>query len=303
MNCTIEDKDDFTTGVLLAVIATVTGCAGLQLQRRAIRSKRCTRALWLVGVLAQLGSVALYYVCLTYASVIFVSPLLAVAVVVNLLMSSLHENVSLDTVMYTVTMAAGCGCMAAAAAVCTPAQNEVDPKAFVIYSIVWAVVTLLLGCLLTRALVVRNDRGYLRGVLPGVHAGLPIMGALLVSYASLMARAIILDDNRRQPLWLVVAVCTLFGIGCMSGAMVYFDAASVVPIFLNTLVLVNILGGGACFGEFRAFGQINIFLFALGALISIVGMFMMARTIHHYAPVPNPIKVQQAEEDEEQLQG
>ena len=61
----------------------------------------------------------------------------------------------------------------------------------------------------------------------------------------------------------------------MSYAYKHFQQIEVVPIYLSTCMLSNIIVGGICLNEFKEYSNYDFVYFGIGTFICITGMLSM----------------------------
>ena len=277
------DQDGAVKAVICVALAATSIAYGLA-QHRWMHTGASNRVMsWVYGTIFLLGGAAALYAADTQAPLVFVSPFLSLMILANLVFASVvnKQSASADMQMYAMMVFIGSLMAGLSASSAMQPVREMHTGRTVIYIVFYCIALCwcLALCLIAGLRHRRKGEGSLeyQNILPAAKVAYPYAAGMLLSMASVASRAIYLYPNELAPLAVFVVACSFVAVGVLDCALVYFDTLSVVPLFVATVVLMDVLGGFVLFDELSRFTPLLVIFFACGLLLVFLGGFHIVK--------------------------
>jgi len=121
-----------------------------------------------------------------------------------------------------------------------------------------------------------------------------VLSACLLANASLATRAIVLHPQVIM-LVLLIVVLALASIGVLTMGLADTRALTVVPVWVATYIILDIMGGAVFFAELHNFTGLRIFFFIVGVVL-IMGATVLQIALEDYSATPDAYEQQVDEE-------
>jgi hypothetical protein len=243
-------------------------------------SAKSSRLMTIVFGIINMGvGLSLLFLASKYAPELYTAPLIAFMIPINFIVARNVNNeiVDNDSFMNGWFVAVGCFIAAAASSVCPSNDHSVvDEPGIIIWAVISGIAILNLLLFLVRAKILKHDRNMFQVV------GRPVLSACLLANASLSTRAIVLHPEIFM-LMLFTVVLALAGIIVLVFALSDTYALTVVPIWVATYMILDIMGGAVFFAEMHNFTSARIFFFLLAIVLIAVAITLQV-SLEDFSP-------------------
>jgi len=224
----------------------------------------------------------MYLASYVYAPEVIVAPLLSAILVFNAMLAPLmnRERFGLDSCMYLSIVVLGCVLTTLSASICVmPATPNV--AGIIIYALIMLAIMLICVYVVAASEIYKDRKGAnsaeFRKIAPMLHLACPTLAGLGISCASMLGRTVVMFPEQLAIMIFLIVVCVVASLIIINLAFfAALDAVPIVTVFVATVIIFNIIGGGMIFEEFSSFGTNQIVLFASGLVFIVAGTHMIA---------------------------
>lgn len=294
----------WVAGFLIAFIFSIFNSIGINLQKLSMTRNEASglkrnsfqQPLWLLGFsLVCLGSI-LDFVAFGMAPQTLLAPLAALSLVWNMMIAPFfhNEKVTKQSVIATVIIFIGVILTVIFAGHSTPEyelQDLIDLyQQHAMYAYMFFVFVFL-AALFGLTKYIEKTHNFENGIyhivcyggIAGTFGGQSVL--LAKSTVELLKSAIWGADGAAvftnvAPYLILcgLIICLVFQVFFLNGGLARFDALVVVPVYQSFWILMSVLGGIMYFAEYVSMTKTSLYMFTLGALITISGIIYLLKS-------------------------
>jgi hypothetical protein len=259
MNCTLTEN--YVLSATTSTLAALTWTLGANMVKFSFVAQRA-RLIWIIGSCLVLIAYVIFYEALALGSELEATPLLATSILFNLVIARFMNGESVGHTLHgwigTVLMVCGLPMVAAAAAVATCHHGtSISENGFIIYMVIATILIIGMFKVIADGVTARSskDNTAFYDLVPRLRIVYPLLAAILFTNAWIMFKLAMMELNLR-PLIILSIVFIVSHLVVLNFALRLFEAYIILPLFLSTVILLNIVVASTAFGEMQDFTQV-----------------------------------------------